>query len=115
MLQISYVLRVVFVAAGVLAGARAAEPLTVRLIGVRALPARQTVAGTRVGGLSGIDYDAAAGRFSVWNDGEAIPVVVHKTEGIYVPELIFGVVLTSSNYAEGARRTTGGRHDHLAE
>jgi hypothetical protein len=56
----SHVLRVVLLAVGVLAGARAAEPFAVRLIGVRSLAPRQTVDGTRVGGFSGIDYDAAA-------------------------------------------------------
>ncbi len=64
----SHVLRVVFLAVGVLACARATEPLALRLIGVRALPARQTMDGTRVGGFSGIDYDAAADRWLAISD-----------------------------------------------
>lgn len=34
----------------------------------------------------------------VYNNGLGIPVEVHKEEGVYVPELIFGHLLTSSNY-----------------
>lgn len=64
----SHVLRVVFLAVGVLAGVRAAEPFAVRLIGVCALPRHQTVDGTRVGGFSGIDYDAAADRWLAISD-----------------------------------------------
>ncbi len=32
---------------------------------------------------------------SVYNDGAAIPVELHKVEKIYVPELVFGHLLTS--------------------
>ena len=34
----------------------------------------------------------------MWNNGDGIPVEIHKEEGVYVPELIFGHLLTSSNY-----------------
>ena len=34
----------------------------------------------------------------VKNDGDGIPVEVHPVEKVYVPELIFGNLLTSSNY-----------------
>jgi hypothetical protein len=46
----------------------AAEPLAVRLIGVQTLPVRQAFEGTRVGGFSGIDYDAAADRWLAISD-----------------------------------------------
>jgi DNA topoisomerase-2 len=36
----------------------------------------------------------------VRNDGRGIPVVVHATEGLYVPELVFGHLLTGSNFGE---------------
>lgn len=44
---------------------------------------------------------------SVYNDGNGIPVVIHKEYGIYIPELIFGNLLTSSSYTE-EKRITGG-------
>lgn len=39
--------------------------------------------------------------------GRGIPVVVHKEEGVYIPELIFGYLLTSSNYDDSQRKGEG--------
>ena len=41
---------------------------------------------------------------SVWNNGDGVPVEVHKEEGVYVPELIFGHLLTSSNYNDSEKK-----------
>ena len=49
------------------------------------------------------------GSIKVMNNGAGIPVEVHKTEGIYVPELIFGNLLTSSNYNDNEKKVGGGR------
>lgn len=46
---------------------------------------------------------------SVWNNGEGIPVVIHKEHKIYVPELIFGHLRTSTNYTD-EKKTTGGKN-----
>ncbi len=35
---------------------------------------------------------------SIENDGAEVPVILHEKEKIYVPELIFGHLLTSSNF-----------------
>ena len=45
---------------------------------------------------------------SVFNDGSGIPIEIHKEHNIYVPELIFGNLLSSSNYNDSEKRTTGG-------
>lgn len=37
-------------------------------------------------------------------EGKGIPVVVHKEEGVHVPELIFGHLLTSSNYDDTVKK-----------
>lgn len=37
-------------------------------------------------------------QISVLNDGKGIPVEKHTKENIYVPELIFGHLLTGSNF-----------------
>ena len=41
------------------------------------------------------------------NDGKGIPVIEHKEEKMYVPEMIFGTLLTSSNYNDDERKVTG--------
>jgi hypothetical protein len=62
-----------------------------------------------------VDIDAASGLVSVWNNGGGIPVEVHKGEGVYVPELIFGHLLTSSNYDDDEKKVTGGRNGYGAK
>jgi len=44
---------------------------------------------------------------SVWNNGKGIPVVQHKVEKVFVPALIFGQLLTSSNYDDDEKKVTG--------
>ena len=46
----------------------------------------------------------------VVNDGLGIPVQIHKTEKMYVPEMLFGNLLTGSNFDDTQKRITGGRH-----
>lgn len=43
----------------------------------------------------------------MWNNGKGIPVVEHKVEKVYVPALIFGQLLTSSNYDDDEKKVTG--------
>jgi len=52
---------------------------------------------------------------SVWNNGQGIPVQIHKEYNIYVPELIFGHLLTSSNYDDTKKKVTGGRNGYGAK
>lgn len=52
---------------------------------------------------------------SVWNNGNGIPVVMHKEHQIYVPELIFGHLLTGSNFDDEQEKTTGGRNGYGAK
>ncbi|XP_076765755.1 DNA topoisomerase 2 [Xylocopa sonorina] len=52
---------------------------------------------------------------SVWNNGKGIPVVVHKEENMYVPTMIFGHLLTSSNYDDEEEKVTGGRNGYGAK
>ena len=55
------------------------------------------------------------GEISVYNDGEGIPVKLHEKEKIYIPELIFGNLLTSSNYKEGEKKHVGGKNGYGAK
>lgn len=49
----------------------------------------------------------AANEVRVYNNGDGVPVEVHKEEGVYVPELIFGHLLTSSNYNDEEKKVRG--------
>jgi len=51
----------------------------------------------------------------VQNTGSGIPIELHPEYGVYVPELIFGHLLTSSNYDDTQARTTGGRNGYGAK
>lgn len=49
------------------------------------------------------------------NNGKGVPVVMHKVEKMYVPEMIFGTLLTSSNYNDDQKKVTGGRNGYGAK
>lgn len=51
----------------------------------------------------------------VINDGKGIPVSIHKHEQMYIPELVFGHLLTGSNFDDEEGRLTGGRHGYGAK
>lgn len=57
-----------------------------------------------------VTIDRAAGTVSVWNNGKGIPIEMHEKEQVYIPELIFGNLLTSSNYDDEEDKVTGGRN-----
>ena len=59
--------------------------------------------------------DAEKGVIAVRNNGRGIPIEIHKKEGIYIPELIFGNLLTSSNYDDEEAKVTGGRNGYGAK
>ncbi|KAF2739643.1 type II DNA topoisomerase [Polyplosphaeria fusca] len=62
-----------------------------------------------------VTVDRETGEISVRNDGRGIPVEIHKEHGIYVPEMIFGHLLTSSNYDDDQQKITGGRNGYGAK
>lgn len=62
-----------------------------------------------------IDIDPEGNKIKVWNNGRGIPVVEHKTEKMYVPTMIFGHLLTSSNYDDTEKKVTGGRNGYGAK
>lgn len=62
-----------------------------------------------------INIDREEGRISVWNNGDGIPVVEHKDEKIMLPEMLFGNLLTSSNYDKNEKKTVGGKNGYGAK
>ena len=50
------------------------------------------------------------GKIRIINDGVGIPVEIHKVHKIWIPEMIFGHLMTSSNYDDHKDQITGGRY-----
>jgi DNA topoisomerase-2 len=61
-----------------------------------------------------ISLNRETGRITVWNDGNGIPVAYHKGQEMYLPEMIFGHLLTSSNYDKKGK-TVGGKNGYGAK
>lgn len=51
----------------------------------------------------------------VKNDGDGIPIAKHEKEKCYIPELIFGHLLTSSNYDSKEEKIVGGKNGYGAK
>lgn len=62
-----------------------------------------------------VDIDRVKQVISIYNNGKGIPIEIHSKEGVYVPELIFGHLLTSSNYDDNQKKVTGGRNGYGAK
>lgn len=62
-----------------------------------------------------VNIDPEKNLIKVYNNGQGIPVVEHKEEKVFVPTLIFGHLLTSSNYDDDEKKTTGGRNGYGAK
>jgi DNA topoisomerase II len=58
--------------------------------------------------LKNINVTINENTICIFNDGEGIPVEIHKEHNKYVPEIIFGEFHTSSNYDDSEARTVGG-------
>lgn len=62
-----------------------------------------------------VTIDRENGEISVWNNGRGIPIEIHSKEKIYIPEMIFGHLLTGSNYDDNEQKVTGGRNGYGAK
>ena len=63
----------------------------------------------------GNDVDNREPTVRIWNNGKGIPIHIHKEENMYVPEMLFGHLLTGSNFDDSEKRLTGGRHGYGAK
>lgn len=62
-----------------------------------------------------IEIDKNEGSISVMNTGEGVPIEKHEEHDVFIPEMIFGELLTSSNYDDTQERITGGRNGYGAK
>jgi DNA topoisomerase-2 len=57
-----------------------------------------------------VTINKETGIIEVFNDGDGIDIIEHPTEKVYIPEMIFGHMLSSSNYDDTEERTIGGQN-----
>jgi DNA topoisomerase-2 len=57
-----------------------------------------------------VSIDAETGIISMTNDGNGIDVVQHPTEKIWIPELIFAHLRSSTNYDKTEKKIVGGQN-----
>lgn len=62
-----------------------------------------------------VNIDTEKNKISVENNGIGIPVIFKEEEGVYIPEMIFGMLLTSGNYKKGEKRIVGGKNGYGAK
>jgi len=55
-----------------------------------------------------VNIDDSTGKITVINDGNGVDVVKHPTEGIWIPELIFANLRSSTNYDKTEKKVVGG-------
>jgi hypothetical protein len=55
-----------------------------------------------------LTYDKKTGEISIYNNGLGIPCEIHDKYNMYIPELIFGNLLSGSNYDDSKKRTSIG-------
>merc|ERR1711935_424599 len=53
-----------------------------------------------------VEINAESNEISIMNNGRGIPIEIHKEHNVYVPELIFGQMMTSSNYDDEEKKVT---------
>ena len=59
-----------------------------------------------------IDISVKENTITIRNDGESIDVEKHPDYNIYIPQLIFGELLTSTNYDKDEKKLVGGKNGY---
>lgn len=57
-----------------------------------------------------VNIDANTGETRIWNDGSVVPVELHEDGKTYNHSMIFGELLTGSNYNDDKERVVSGRN-----
>ena len=60
-----------------------------------------------------VTIDKVSGRITIMNDGNGVDIKKHSSYGdLWIPELIFGELLTSTNYDKGEEKIWGGKNGY---
>ena len=66
-------------------------------------------------GMKFIKVVVADDHVTVENDGAGIPVEMHAEHNVYVPQMVFGQLLSGDNYDDDEERVVGGRNGYGAK
>jgi len=64
----------------------------------------------RTGKVKYIKINVTPDHIIIENDGPGVPVEIHKEHKLYVPQLIFGNLLTGENFSDDEERVVGGKN-----
>jgi len=64
----------------------------------------------RTGTVSYIKITIENDIITIENDGPGVPVVIHEKEKIFIPEMVFGHLLSGENFDDTEERMVGGRN-----
>ena len=70
---------------------------------------------TEIAPVKHIDVTLTPHMISVRNDGEGVPVKMNSKTNLWVPNMIFGHLLTSSNYDKTQQKIVGGKNGYGAK
>ena len=62
-----------------------------------------------------VDINVPMCTVSIYNNGEGIPIIIHKVERVYVPQFIFDDLMSGSTFDDGENRTTRGSNGYSAK
>ena len=60
--------------------------------------------------LIDIDVNKESGMITLLNNGDGIDVAKHPIHGMYIPEMIFGHLMSSTNYNKSEKKIVGGKN-----
>lgn len=62
-----------------------------------------------------MDVNLADNSIRVYNTGKGVPIIKHSEHKSLIPEMVFGELLTGSNFDDNEKKTTGGRNGYGAK
>ena len=62
--------------------------------------------------VKNISISVTSHTISVQNDGEPIDVALHSEYGVYIPQMLFNDLLTSTNYDKDEKKLVGGKNGY---
>lgn len=53
-----------------------------------------------------VSVDKETNTISIYNDGDGIPVAIHPEYNVYIPSMIFGQLLSGTNFDDNSKKGT---------